>query len=406
MEERPQQAARPPEAAAASAPPEARATEAQRTAGETQPSDARAAQAPTEQKSDAVAGAPATAEPEQAIGAATDQPDAIKSEAEETPSKPERKEAEAVAEPQAAASPAAPAEAPAPAEPGEEPQAVYDRVLQEQRDKGSSPQVAEARAKVARVKAERGLRASIAPARAAEPVPSVPQQTRPAEPEPSGAPEATAPEPEPGPVAPTETEDDGRGAGSDIRRDPTRPDRGGWRGPGGRLRARAGRGEGEGFVRRGGDGSCEGGEGPCPEGHEGAGRMIETWQQVVFWAFGVVMILMAVRVVTAQNVVHAALYLVGTLLGAASIYVMLLAEFVAWVQVLVYVGAIVVLMLFGLMLTRAPIGKANFDNEQRLIAALCALAVFGVTSWIMWDAFKDEKINFAAGGRYHHRQDR
>ncbi len=207
VEERPQQAARPPEAAAASAPPEARATEAQRTAGETQPSDARAAQAPTEQKSDAVAGAPATAEPERAIGAATDQPDAIKSEAEETPSKPERKEAEAVAEPQAAASPGAPAEAPAPAEPGEEPQAVYDRVLQEQRDKGSSPQVAEARAKVARVKAERGVRASIAPAHAAEPVPSVPQQTRPAEPEPSGAPEATAPEPEAGPVAPTETED-------------------------------------------------------------------------------------------------------------------------------------------------------------------------------------------------------
>ena len=123
--------------------------------------------------------------------------------------------------------------------------------------------------------------------------------------------------------------------------------------------------------------------------------MIETWQQVVIWAIGVVMILMAVRVVTAQNVVHAALYLVGTLLGAASIYVMLLAEFVAWAQVLVYVGAVVVLMLFGLMLTRAPIGKANFDNEQRLIAALCALAVFGVTSYIMWDAFKDEKINFA-----------
>ena len=123
--------------------------------------------------------------------------------------------------------------------------------------------------------------------------------------------------------------------------------------------------------------------------------MIDTWQQIVIWAIGIVMTFTALRVVTAQNVVHAALYLVGTLLGAASIYIMLLAEFVAWAQVLVYVGAIVVLMLFGLMLTRAPIGKANFDNDQRLIAALCATAVFGVTSWIMWDAFKDEKINFA-----------
>ncbi|MGI8708581.1 MAG: NADH-quinone oxidoreductase subunit J family protein [Actinomycetota bacterium] len=123
--------------------------------------------------------------------------------------------------------------------------------------------------------------------------------------------------------------------------------------------------------------------------------MIDTWQQIVIWAIGIAMTLTAVRVVTAQNVVHAALYLVGTLLGAASIYIMLLAEFVAWAQVLVYVGAIVVLMLFGLMLTRAPIGKTNFDNDQRLIAALCAAAVFGVTSYIMWDAFKDEKINFA-----------
>ena len=209
VEERPQQAARPPEAAAASAPPEAQATDAQRTAGETQPDDARAAEAPTEQKSSAVAGAPASAEAEQTIGTADDQPDAIKSEAEQTPSKPERREAEAVAEPQAAsASRGAPTAAatPIPAEPGEEPQAVYERVLQEQRDKGSSPQVAEARAKVARVKAERGLRASVAPAPAAEPVPSAPQETRPAEPEPSGAPEATEPRPEQGPVAPTETE--------------------------------------------------------------------------------------------------------------------------------------------------------------------------------------------------------
>lgn len=123
--------------------------------------------------------------------------------------------------------------------------------------------------------------------------------------------------------------------------------------------------------------------------------MIDTWQQIVIWAIGIVMTLTAVRVVTAQNVVHAALYLVGTLLGAASIYIMLLAEFVAWAQVLVYVGAIVVLMLFGLMLTRAPIGKSNFDNDQRLIAALCAAAVFCVTSYIMWDSFKNEKINLA-----------
>ena len=101
----------------------------------------------------------------------------------------------------------------------------------------------------------------------------------------------------------------------------------------------------------------------------------------------------AMRMVTCRNVVHAALYLVGTLMGAAALYILLLAEFVAWVQVLVYVGAIVVLMLFGLMLTRAPIGRAEFDNDQRLLAAITALAVFAVTSYIVVNAFAGLEID-------------
>ena len=121
--------------------------------------------------------------------------------------------------------------------------------------------------------------------------------------------------------------------------------------------------------------------------------MVETWQKILFGVIGVGMAVSALRVVTSRNVVHAALYLVGTLLGAASLYVLLFAEFVAWVQVLVYVGAVVVLMLFGLMLTRAPIGKGDFDNDQRGIAALVSLALFGVTSWIMVEAFEGQKID-------------
>jgi NADH-quinone oxidoreductase subunit J len=117
--------------------------------------------------------------------------------------------------------------------------------------------------------------------------------------------------------------------------------------------------------------------------------------EVVFWFFAVVMAVSAIRVVTTGNVVHAALSLVATLLGAAIMFVLLFAEFVAWVQVLVYVGAIVVLMLFGLMLTRAPIGKGDFDNDQRPLAALCALAVFVVSAWIMIDAFEGQEIDFA-----------
>ena len=121
------------------------------------------------------------------------------------------------------------------------------------------------------------------------------------------------------------------------------------------------------------------------------------WQQIVFWVIAVVMTFAAIRVVTTRNVVHAALYLVGTLLGAASLYILLFAEFVAWVQVLVYVGAVVVLMLFGLMLTRADIGKANFDNNQRPLAALCSLAMFGVTSWVLIEAFEGKEISLKEG---------
>jgi len=123
--------------------------------------------------------------------------------------------------------------------------------------------------------------------------------------------------------------------------------------------------------------------------------MADTWQQVIFWLIAIAMAGAALRVVTTRNVVHAALYLVATLLGAAGLFILLLAEFVGWAQVLVYVGAIVVLMLFGLMLTRAPIGSANFDNDQRLLAALVAGALFGVSSWIMIDAFAGQKVDIS-----------
>ena len=69
--------------------------------------------------------------------------------------------------------------------------------------------------------------------------------------------------------------------------------------------------------------------------------------------------------VTAKNVVHAALYLVVTLAMVGAVYLLLAAEFVAWVQILIYVGAIVVLLLFSLMLTKAPIGREALDNQQR-----------------------------------------
>ncbi|MDX3000928.1 NADH-quinone oxidoreductase subunit J [Kribbella solani] len=75
---------------------------------------------------------------------------------------------------------------------------------------------------------------------------------------------------------------------------------------------------------------------------------------VLFAVAGVVAVVAAVLVVTSRRIVHAALWLVVALGGVAGCFGALHAEFVALVQILVYVGAIVVLVLFALMLTKAP----------------------------------------------------
>ena len=108
------------------------------------------------------------------------------------------------------------------------------------------------------------------------------------------------------------------------------------------------------------------------------------------WAFTVMAVvgsLAAIRLVTAKNVVHAALYLVVTLLSVGGVYLVLAAEFIAWVQILIYVGAIVILFLFGLMLTKAPIGRDTLDNQQRWLGALVGLGVFVGLVFLIDDAF-------------------
>ncbi|MEA2556477.1 MAG: NADH-quinone oxidoreductase subunit, partial [Actinomycetota bacterium] len=82
-----------------------------------------------------------------------------------------------------------------------------------------------------------------------------------------------------------------------------------------------------------------------------------TGQEYAFIVLAAVGSISAIATVTARNVVHAALYLVVTLSSVGAVYLLLGAEFVAWVQILIYVGAIVILFLFGLMLTKAPIGR-------------------------------------------------
>jgi NADH-quinone oxidoreductase subunit J len=114
----------------------------------------------------------------------------------------------------------------------------------------------------------------------------------------------------------------------------------------------------------------------------------------VFLALGVAMLVSGFRVVTARNVVHAALYLMGALGASAALFVMLSAEFVALVVVLVYLGAVIVLFLFGIMITRAPTG---FDTvldtrTKRAPAALVSLVLFGVLSYGSLTAFGSNPV--------------
>ena len=95
-----------------------------------------------------------------------------------------------------------------------------------------------------------------------------------------------------------------------------------------------------------------------------------TAQEYAFVVLAVIGSLAAIAVVTARNVVHAALYLVVTLASVGGVYLLLGAEFVGWVQILIYVGAIVILFLFGLMLTKAPIGRDALDNQHRRLGAV------------------------------------
>ena len=77
-----------------------------------------------------------------------------------------------------------------------------------------------------------------------------------------------------------------------------------------------------------------------------------TVAEIVFYLLALLSIVAAIGVVTVPNVVHAALFLILTLMGVAGFYILLSSEFLALVQILVYAGAVSILLMFGLMLTR------------------------------------------------------
>ncbi|MCO8125806.1 NADH-quinone oxidoreductase subunit J [Acidimicrobiia bacterium EGI L10123] len=119
-------------------------------------------------------------------------------------------------------------------------------------------------------------------------------------------------------------------------------------------------------------------------------------QNIFFYVIAAVMAFSAIRVVTVKNVVHAAMYLVLVLAGVAAQYVLLASEFLAATQVLIYIGAIVVLVLFGVMLTRAKLGEdVNLTNDYWYVGAFTGVILFVLLATSLLDHFGDEPLDQA-----------
>lgn len=98
---------------------------------------------------------------------------------------------------------------------------------------------------------------------------------------------------------------------------------------------------------------------------------------VAFWILAAVSVGAALAVVFARDIFHAALFLIVCFFAVAGIYVTLNADFLAAVQVLVYIGAVSVLLIFGIMLTREA-KRGSPTGKLRIPALIIALALLGV----------------------------
>lgn len=117
---------------------------------------------------------------------------------------------------------------------------------------------------------------------------------------------------------------------------------------------------------------------------------------IAFAVIAVVMIYSAFKMVTTGNVVHAALYLVIVLAASAAIFILLGSDFVGATQILVYIGAIIVLFLFGIMLTKAQLGDDDsVEKEQRSMGALVGVLLFVVMAFALVDTFGNDPIEFS-----------
>jgi NADH-quinone oxidoreductase subunit J len=113
--------------------------------------------------------------------------------------------------------------------------------------------------------------------------------------------------------------------------------------------------------------------------------------QLIFIILAAITLGAAVMVVTSRNLVHSALWLIVTLFGVACFFVLLSAGFLAIAQVVIYIGAIAILVIFAIMLTRRVAEDSGPQiNANWIWAALVAILLFGGLVWInsLWSGFR------------------
>jgi len=127
----------------------------------------------------------------------------------------------------------------------------------------------------------------------------------------------------------------------------------------------------------------------------------------VFYLLAAVTVGSALGVVVTRNVLHSALALMGTLLGVASLFVLLQADFLGVVQLLVYVGGILVLTLFAVMLTSRTDVRVSNRSVGRLPALVLCGSLLGLllmvlhdTTWATGDATPPETTVGALGNAF------
>jgi NADH-quinone oxidoreductase subunit J len=113
---------------------------------------------------------------------------------------------------------------------------------------------------------------------------------------------------------------------------------------------------------------------------------------IIFYIFAAITILSALFVVTTRNIVHSAFYLLFTFFGVAGIYVLLGADFIAIAQIMIYVGGILILILFGVMLTNKITSVEIRTGTVQMLPAAIGVAIFmaAVVSVMIMTDWKSE----------------